>query len=283
VKIMPPVKKPRKSTNATSRNQYTAELSSSQLVLGISILMIFGLACFLFGVVIGKTDPSIDGRLARNVETPEKLVSEPADPPAKTKPPVKSETATKKTVNETPKPSTKSPVIEEKTIVVPQKTVEKPVKPATQVPQSATVETTDLQPDTPATTNPTTPDAPEITRPKVEVPANTPTNAVQIAAVDTQPTVKQPSPVATPVNPTPPTGTGWYVQIAASRQRSNAEAEAARLQSKIPYTIDVYKPEGSVWTKLLIGRYATRDEADALRKELVAKYNLEQPVLFERK
>ena len=44
---MAPPKKSRKPRATSPKNQYSAELTSGQLVMGITILMVFGLACFL--------------------------------------------------------------------------------------------------------------------------------------------------------------------------------------------------------------------------------------------
>ncbi len=50
-------KSPRKSKAFLDQDKYTAELSSGQLVLGLSALLIYGLACFMLGVVLGKFEP----------------------------------------------------------------------------------------------------------------------------------------------------------------------------------------------------------------------------------
>src|SRR5262245_41785944 len=47
-------------------NRYTAELSTGQLVIGVCILLMFGLGCFLLGVLIGKFDPTLRPQTAQN-------------------------------------------------------------------------------------------------------------------------------------------------------------------------------------------------------------------------
>ncbi len=54
---MPQPQRLKKSRNPRGRleeEKYRAELTSGQLVIGICILMLFGLTCFLLGVLIGK-------------------------------------------------------------------------------------------------------------------------------------------------------------------------------------------------------------------------------------
>ncbi|MFP6582937.1 MAG: SPOR domain-containing protein [Candidatus Hydrogenedentota bacterium] len=266
---MPPAKKPRKSNKATAGSQYTAELSSSQLVVGITVLMIFGLACFLFGVLIGKFDPSLQ----------QQQVAQTSDPPtadATTPSPTSSKTPPAKSSKAEPVQSKLTSVpVTEKTIVVSRTPVEKPVIDAPQVPLSA--QPTSNEPATPAVTEskPPTPTA----QPKVDIPVDTPTNKIKVATTNKPST----TPPTTPVKPAKPESSTWSVQIAAFKIRSNAEAEQTRLKKRLPHTIEIYKPAGSIWTKLLVGSYATRTEADQMRKKLVSDYALVEPGLFERK
>ena len=71
-------KKPNKGSAFLERDKYTAELSSGQLVFGISILLVFGLTCFLLGILVGRFEPSqtpfVNAALtddAGNVTTPQ--------------------------------------------------------------------------------------------------------------------------------------------------------------------------------------------------------------------
>lgn len=263
---MPPAKKPRKSNKAAAGSQYTAELSSSQLVVGITVLMIFGLACFLFGVLIGKFDPSFEQQQAtQSSATPVTEATTPSPTASKT-PPVKSSN-----IDAVESKPTSTPV-KEKTIVVNRTPPEKPVIEAPHVPLSA--QPTSNKPVTPVVTESKPPT--RTSQPKVDIPADTPTSKIEVLA-----TLK---PTATPpTTPAKPESSTWSVQIAAFKIRTNAEAEQARLETTLPYAIEIHKPAGSIWTKLLVGSYATRTEADQVRKKLVSDYALEQPGLFERK
>ncbi len=49
----------RRPKSVLDQERYTAELSTGQLVIGVCILLMFGLGCFLLGVLIGKFDPTL--------------------------------------------------------------------------------------------------------------------------------------------------------------------------------------------------------------------------------
>lgn len=256
---MPAPKKPRKSKSAQPKNQYTAELSSSQLVLGITILMVFGLACFLLGVLIGKFDPSLvpDQQIARS-ETPVAETSSPAAKEAAPDEPKSSSESDQKT-QQPP-----APVIEEKRIVVPAKPPTRPVTPATQIPESASVSSTDL---------------PSADSPKVSIPKNTPQKAI---VTPDAPRINKPVKQASATPPTPPVLTGWAVQIAALKSDSGAVVERKRLEAKLPYKIDILKRKGDVYNRLLIGQYTSKSEADVFKQELIDQYNLVGPYSVPR-
>jgi hypothetical protein len=89
--------KPKMSTrrpkSVLDQDRYTAELSTGQLVIGVCILLMFGLGCFLLGVLIGKFDPTLENGIARTETSdqpkgraPEVKIAEPAvsysSPPA---------------------------------------------------------------------------------------------------------------------------------------------------------------------------------------------------------
>ena len=63
-------KSPRKSKTFFDQEKYTAELSSGQLVLGVIVLLVFGLACFMLGIVVGKVEQSDPPRLAQSFDAP---------------------------------------------------------------------------------------------------------------------------------------------------------------------------------------------------------------------
>lgn len=86
-----PKNSPKKTNKAPGRDTYTAQLTSGQLVIGVCILIVFGLACFMLGVLVGKFEPSPRPDAARATpvrsappagETSSKTTK--AAPPAKT-------------------------------------------------------------------------------------------------------------------------------------------------------------------------------------------------------
>ncbi len=73
----------RRPKSVLDQDRYTAELSTGQLVIGVCILLMFGLGCFLLGVLIGKFDPTLkpsaSGSIASSADdatTPEVKVAE---------------------------------------------------------------------------------------------------------------------------------------------------------------------------------------------------------------
>ncbi|HIA47771.1 MAG TPA: SPOR domain-containing protein [Candidatus Hydrogenedentes bacterium] len=256
---MPAPKKPRKSNSP--KNQYTAELSSSQLVLGITILMVFGLACFLLGVLIGKFDPSL---------SPEQQVAQSEAPEIESASPADAGTASDNSDSTPPtevKHKKEAPVIEEKHIVVASKSTTKPVKPATQVPGSASISVTDLEPNE---------------RQRVTIPENTPQKALakpDIRLPEVQ-ALASPGAVKPPV---PSSKDEWSVQIAAFKDETSAAVERKRLEGILPFKVDILERKGYEYDQLLlIGHYATKSEASAFRQELIEKYEMVKPFLVNR-
>ncbi len=68
----------RKNKTLLEKEKYTAELSSRQLVIGVCILIAFGLACFMLGVIVGRFDPVAPQPTAENEPTRTfKITNEP--------------------------------------------------------------------------------------------------------------------------------------------------------------------------------------------------------------
>lgn len=259
---MPPAKKPRKSNKAVARNQYTAELSSGQLVVGITILLIFGLACFLFGVLIGKFDPSLREQIATVTPLEELDLTE-------------RQTDTKIPTNETQKVTTSPPppAIEQKKVFVPRKVPEKPIIESVTIPQSARPEAA-----TPESTMPESIETPIAA--KVDIPKDTPPRTIEIETIPKPVTPNLPEPTIPKPSVDKPV---WSVQIAAYKTTQSAESERIRLSKKLPYTIHIHRPDGGNWTRVLVGHYSTRAEADTVRKDLVSKHSFHEPWLYELK
>jgi cell division protein FtsN len=75
-------------------------------------------------------------------------------------------------------------------------------------------------------------------------------------------TVRRASPVADPST------AGYRVQVFAAQDRATAEAVAARLEGRLNGQ-PVYVERQDPWYKVRVGDFATREEADRLRKRLV--------------
>ena len=239
-------KKPRKPRGAAQKNQYSAELTSGQLVMGITILMVFGLACFLLGVLIGKVDPSI--RPNTNM-----AAQQPAPNPES------NARDDRRNDDNEPKQSVPKDPTPEK--VVSPEPEPKEVKTAPSVPKSAPIESSDLPPAKPV--KQATP------KPAPEPPTPTPTveeKTIKVTKPSTKPATAQKN---EPPKSTSKNKPGWYVQIGAFGTIASAEKERARVKSTYPYPIIIMKPAGSTLNKLFIGNYETKAEAEKIRQQLL--------------
>lgn len=246
-------KKPRKPRGAAQKNQYSAELTSGQLVMGITILMVFGLACFLLGVLIGKVDPSIRPNTNIVAQQPDSTSDDSAR-----------DNRRDDDDDDSPRKSFEEKSVEVKTVKA-NPPAEKPaekkeVKPAPTAPATAPIESSDLPPSPPIQKETPKPSpAPAKTEPKVEVK-----------------TVKANKPAPAPASPpTPAKSTnkaGWYVQIGAFGTVASAEKERTRVKNSYPHPIIIMKPSGSTLHKLFIGSYPTKAEAEKVRQKLLKNH-----------
>lgn len=275
-------KKSRKSSGP--KNQYTAELSSSQLVLGITILMVFGLACFLLGVLIGKFDPSLRGDdLLAATPTETQQVTDASRSNAGAGANNSKPTVSKTTPKSTP-PAPEAKSVETKRVVVSAKPATKPArpshttkpvatKPATTVPKSSSVSVSDIPPV--ETASNTKPVVASLKKPEVRAPASAPKSTTERAG--------NPTP---PASPTPPVQTSageiWAIQIGAFKDATLAVVERKRLESKLPYKIDILRRPGEVWNRLVVGRHTSKDRAIILKQELITQHKLDAPFLVKR-
>lgn len=230
---MAPPKKSRKPRASTAKNQYSTELTSGQLVMGLTILMVFGLACFLLGVLIGKVDRTIP-------QNP--VVASSSGTTTGTPPPAKQTTSQKTTNNSN---ETKSK-IEEKTVNA-KSSRKQTVKPSNSVPKTAPIESTDLPTTSPNTNQRQKPSAKQASTNKTPTTSN-------------------------PASASPTSTKGWYVQVGAFKFPSNAEKEKKRIQHTYPHPIKIMKPSGSTMNKLLIGPYPEKSAADKVLQQLLKKH-----------
>jgi hypothetical protein len=232
-----------RSRSSFSQEKYTAELSPGQLVIGVAILLVFGLACFLLGILIGKFDPSL--QTAENVQsspttqTKMAVVEQPA--PKETPPPVKMET--RKEPKADPPPAAKTTTQVAKT------------NPSSALPQAKPV--IEKKPPT------------EKPKPPVEKPKP------PIVKTETKPVVKPPekAPIPAPITKKPAVvGAQWTVQVASFRLETNAKKEQTRLEAKSPHKVDLLSKDARGYFRLAVGTFSDKAKAEKLEKELLTQY-----------
>jgi len=229
----------RKSNPLSDKDRYTAELSTGQLVIGVCILLMFGLACFLMGVVIGKFDPTLAPDAARQAQS----------------------------VQTTPAPLERTAIArtQELPVAAPAETINAPppemrVPLQTEQPQAAPVaETPDTTANPPAQ-NQTETDLPkEVAQEPVklaEVPPAVPAKAAQ---------VETPTPAA-------PTGPSFGIQIAAFKTHDRAVVAKTDVETKTSYSAQVLPTSNGRLVRVVVGSYADKLSADQARSDLKNNY-----------
>jgi outer membrane biosynthesis protein TonB len=258
-----PARKTGKSKSIFEQNRYSAELSTSQLVTGVCILLMFGLACFLLGVLIGRVDHS-NARMAANNPTvdeepltdePVKTSYRPADAESNQPPPEL------RIPPQTAKTETKPPAPEPEKIE--EAKARKPEPVSIDNPPAPEAKSEDL----PATESAKQEPAPE---PKTE-PKSEPAPAPGKVAVAT-PEPKLPTPKQ-PANVLPKElDTHYGIQIGFFTNRASADKVKATLESKSSYTVQVITTAGKKGYNVVVGDYADRQTSDRARDDLRKNY-----------
>lgn len=235
----------RKSRSPLDQDRYTAELSTGQLVIGVCILLMFGLACFLMGVLIGKFDPEL--RPDTMMATPDRVeTSHPAEPPI-------SETMAK-TISATD--TTQSPKAPPPEMRVPQQSLQRnppPSDPAPTVrePNKTTPVAKRIEPPTKSTV-----EVPDTPKPKSTSPTVIPGRETPVKA-------------ATTASATAPKR--FAVQIAAFQTRSRAEVVKSELESKSAYRSEIQTSDSGHHV-VVVGSYAETASATKVRDDLRDHY-----------
>jgi len=233
-----------------------------QLVIGMCLLLTFGLGCFLLGVLIGKFDPSLREQTAANDEAP---VSAPASY-GLDRGDVRAQ-APRQVESRGLPPELRPP----QNLVEPEKPTSTPEK----APEPEVVEAPVAQPQ-PEAENPSAPAKPadpEVTQ--AEPPKATPES--EKPAASTAPEQVQvtppPSPTPTPAVTAPPKSTGgnFGVQIIAVA-RVKAEGVKRDVEAKSKYKAQIIPIDGDRLCKVVVGRFADRQAADTVRGEMKSKY-----------
>ena len=241
----------RRPKSALDRDRYTAELSTMQLVIGVCILLMFGLGCFLLGVLIGKFDPSLRDQMAEVTPQSSPAIPPPSNsvPPATNRPPARP-------VESALPPEIRPPqnLVEQppSTDLTPDATTPAASPPNTQ-PSASTTDGAKTQEGTPATAapEPVTPE-PATQPPATERPTPPPVQAAP-AAVQTS-------------------AQGIYgVQIIAVA-RPRAESVKRDIEAKSSYKAEIISIDADRLCKVVVGRFQDERSALVARDELRSKY-----------
>ena len=253
---MAKAKTPARSRSSFSQEKYTAELSPGQLVIGMAILLVFGLACFLLGVIIGKFDPTIQTAKNGQNTSPTRTVEE-------TKIPITSA----KTEDIVEEPAPAQPIVKPKADPPP---IQKPaVNIARGIPNSAKNETKPTPTQKPIAKKPAASEPtveqrskPE-DKPKVVAPKNSPV-PTNVATKTTQQQER------------------WTVQVASFGVETNARKEQSRLQAKSPpYKVELLAKDSRGYYRLIIGSFTEKASAKKLETQLVKQHKF--PTTFVTK
>ncbi len=260
--------KPKMSTrrpkSVLDQERYTAELSTGQLVIGVCILLMFGLGCFLLGVLIGKFDPTLDNKIAQTdtanpsngratevkvIESAAPRVSPPVSAPAvETEPPVEFRAPARILAAEA-LPSQEPPAPVEAP----------PSSSAPAVGESVQAEAERNRISPPSDQPQTVAAAPDAST--ASAPGNAP--AIEVA----------PTPDPKPAVPAATTSEGWKgygVQIMAVA-RGPAEAALNKLQAGSSFKGRVLPPARGELSRIVVGPYAERSAAMKARDDLLAR------------
>lgn len=276
-----PTKNSDKVESLLSREKYTAELSSGQLVLGVCMLIAFGLACFMIGVLVGKFEPSPRGDVARaspsattqtaeeaRSRTPSLPLSPLPERSTTDAPPNQNVSPPSRTSTVGPHPPAKTPAVQ----AAPAESVSaspgpRPVPfPASSAPRQAPNETVDAAAAA-ANTVPTgspAPPAPELRPLEIDD--------------EMRPAPAQDGPPA----PAAPAGPRFGVQIAALEQRRNAERLKRDVESMTAHSADLVEPPDSRLVLVIVGSYPDRAEAEKVRLELRDRYGYKDCFVVQR-
>ena len=257
----------RNTRGGPDQDRYTADLSSGQLVIGVCMLLMFGLACFILGVIIGKFDPSLrPAETAEEKSAPEVMASRAAPtPPAATtlRPGVERPRADIGSRQSRPVErgtlGTRSSVDSSSGVATRGETprftnadVAAPTSTASTTPDQASISSTANTPPTQVAAKVDLPSAGVLSAPKVETPKETPQEAANSSA---------------------PAPKRFGVQIAAFTKRASAERLIQQLESTTSYTAEVVVSKSGRLMKVVVGSYADQPTANRVREDLRDNHN----------
>lgn len=268
------------------QEKYRAELTSSQLVIGICILMMFGLACFLVGVLVGKFDAAPAPDQIARTETPVSARTVRLAPPEPEPEPEPAPALTTQPVTPQPSPGPNASV----------ETTDLNVSGTTNEPRVITLPGPKPNPEPEKPAQVQSPDASaapepeEPAKPVVEQPAPTPVveePATQTPAEDSpepepQPVAETPEPQndvlepeLEPVDqierssPPPAAAVGQLtVQVGAFSKQENAELAKKKIQAATRYPVFLVDSTTGTLVKVHVGIFGAESEAEIAKQEL---------------
>lgn len=262
----------RRPKSVLEQDRYTAELSTGQLVIGVCILLMFGLGCFLLGVLIGKFDPSLQEDAVAQRPAPTEATAavpeEPAPAPVQTSPPAAEP-------EPAPPPEMRVPprVLEQEQEPMRAQTAEE--EPASADPEP--------EPDVATTVSAAAQEQrlpPAAARPQAASPAEQPEDEPESEDVAPERVAQAPAEAA-PAQPEPSTAqsaeaatprTRFAVQIAAFETRQRADVSKQQLESRSSYQAQIITSASGQLYKVVVGSYADRATADQVRTDLRTRY-----------
>lgn len=254
----------RRPRSVLDQDRYTAELSTGQLVIGVCILLMFGLGCFLLGVLIGKFDPTLKPGLTTTASSP----GDTAPPEVK---------VAEVTISSAPVSPETSTV---ESAMPPEMRV--PPRILNDSPEQAPV-TTGSSPAANTATSSPAPSAPSVAdsvgaaveKNRVAPPGAVP-QVVNTQAHDSEPSATAATNTAAPAvaAPAPAQDGAWKgfgVQIIAVA-KERAEAARKTVESKSSYKARVLPHTRSNLFRVVVGPYADQAAATRARDELRSRF-----------
>lgn len=272
----------RKPKSVLEQDRYQAELSAGQLVIGVCILLMFGLGCFLLGVLIGKVDPSLQPDAVAQREAAQSQALGQPEPARQSVPPT--------TQPSEPEPQTTAPPPEMR---VPPRVLEQEQTPEPAPPKAEPETEPEPEPQKMASeSEPQDGVAKTVESVAQQQRLSPPTAVPETVAEASEPTPEPAAPSTTPENvadapgesqaaSTPPTSattqpaaarSTFGVQIAAFETPQRADVAKQQLESKSSYQARIVTSESGRLYKVVVGSYADYATASQARDDLRSRY-----------
>ena len=236
----------RRSKAAPAQDRYTAELSSGQLVIGMSIFLTACLASFLMGIVVGKGDPSLNNPDIA-LESVPALDSAPPSMPRTVAAVEPAKTRTE------PPPEMR----------VPRRT-EQGAAAGGASPSSSEDQARASRPAAVKRSLTSKPNDDPI------LISGAPAEAVDEKAEKAE--VATASPATERIQTGAALRTRYGVQVAAFQTQQRAEASKRDLEAKSSYKADLVRSSSGRLVKVVVGSYADRQSVDKVRNDLIQNY-----------